>query len=314
MKQKCLIIDDMHESIIPMLEDLGVEPDYQPQITREEIIQCIGDYEMLIVRSKTEINEGLLENARRLKIIARAGAGLDKIDLNAVKAKEIKVINAPEGNRDALGEHAMGMLLSIMNNLHRSHDEVKRKEWQREKNRGCELSGRTVGLIGYGNMARAFAQRLSCFGCHVLAYDKYKTNYGDQYAGEATMDQIYQEAEILSVHVPLTDETRDMIDMHYFSRFKNNIWFLNTARGEIAGFEAINEALSSGKVIAAGLDVLENEKLHLLTAAQQEQFDKLVKSSNVLISPHVAGWSVESYRRINEVLVDKLSRQLKLTL
>jgi D-3-phosphoglycerate dehydrogenase / 2-oxoglutarate reductase len=303
---RCLIIDDMHSGIVSMLQELGVAPEYRPGINRSEILESVSAYEMLMVRSKTPIDRELVAAATNLKLVARAGAGLDNLDMEVLNARGIEVINASEGNRDAVAEHAVGLLLSLTNKIQKADKEVRSLIWDREGNRGVEVMGRTVGIVGYGFMGQAFASRLQGFGCKVLAYDKYKEGFGDHLVKEATMQEVFQEADVLSLHVPLTSETRGLVDKYYLNRFNKQIFLINTSRGEVVHLHAVTEALVEGKVLGAGLDVLENEKLHLLTPEQRISFESLVNSDRVVLTPHVAGWSVESYKKINEVLVEKI--------
>lgn len=311
-KPKCLIADKMHESIVPMLEGAGYLPIYKPGITREEILDTIGQFDGLIIRSKTEVNAEVIEKAKKLKFIGRAGAGLDQLDVALLHKNKIEILNAPEGNRDALGEHTIGMLLCLFNKINLGNSQVKSGIWDREGNRGVELMGKTVGLIGYGNMGRAFAKRLSSFTCNVYAYDKYHSDFTSEYAIAATMETIFEEVDVLSFHTPLTPETRGMFDENYVQKFKKPIYFINTARGEIAPFAAIVQGLQSGRILGAVLDVLENEKIEKLTVEQKRNFDFLAASERVIMTPHVAGWTFESYEKINKVLIDKI-KNLKLT-
>ncbi|GAB3649194.1 2-hydroxyacid dehydrogenase [Echinicola sediminis] len=303
---KVLIIDDMHSSITPLLEEAGFSVDYRPDITRPEIEEVVGDYDGLLIRSKTPMNRALLEKAEKLKFIGRAGAGLDKIDLDFMEEKGVQLFHAPEGNRDAVGEHAIGMLLALFNNLNKADKEVRKGIWDREGNRGEELEGKTVGVFGYGNMGQAFARRLSGFGVKVLAYDKYRENYGDNYAAEASFEEIQEQADVLSIHVPLTEETRDFFTPSVLAGFKKPFYLINTARGEVISLDTLNNALSEGLLKGALLDVLENEKLHTLNTAQKISFDRLVERDNVLFTPHIAGWTFQSYEKINQVLVGKI--------
>jgi len=309
---KCLIIDPMHESIFQMLQDIGWDIDYQPNITREEIrhrhIGCQG----LIVRSKTTIDRDLLGESPTLKFIGRAGAGLDNLELPYLLEKNIHVVHASEGNRDAVGEHAMGLLLSLMRNIVRADQQVRKDIWAREENRGEEIMEKTVGIIGYGNTGQAFARRLSGFGCNVLAYDKYKTGFSDSYCKEASMDEIFTEADILSLHIPLTAETRMLVDISYLKKFKKPIILMNTARGEIVSLSAVAYALENGLIRGAALDVLENEKINKLTSAQQAAFNSLRERTNVIFTPHIAGWTFESHVKINVALAKKI-KALQLT-
>ncbi|BDD03522.1 2-hydroxyacid dehydrogenase [Aureibacter tunicatorum] len=305
---KILVIDKMHDSITSLLGQKGFEVDYKPKISRSEILDTVHAYDGMVVRSKTPIDKELIDKAVNLKFIARAGAGIDQLDVQELENKGVRIVNAPEGNRDAVGEHTIGMLLCLFNNIVQGDAQVRKGIWDREGNRGVELMGKTVAIIGYGNMGRAFAQRLKCFGCDVLAFDKYKENYSDEYATEATWDEIFQKADILSLHTPLTFETKEMIDSELLNKFAKDIYIINVARGEIAPFSVLEEALKSGKLKGALLDVLENEKLAKLTDDQKENFENLVKRDNVLFSPHVAGWTHESYRKINEVLTEKIAQ------
>lgn len=304
---KCLIADQMHESIIPLLEKTGFIVHYKPEITREQLLQQIADYSGLIIRSKTAINAEFIKKAINLKFVGRAGAGIDQLDVELLNKQNITILNAPEGNRDALGEHAIGMLLCLFNKIHLANSQVKNKVWNREDNRGVELMGKTVGLIGFGNMGQAFAKRLSSFGCKVLAYDKYHSGFKSAFADAASMEDIFESVNILSIHTPLTPETRGMIDEDFIKKFKNPLYLINTARGEIIPFSTITAGIKNGKILGAALDVLENEKLKNLSTDQLEEFNYLALSEKVLMTPHIAGWTFESYIKINEVLVKKIN-------
>jgi D-3-phosphoglycerate dehydrogenase len=306
----CLIIDDMHDSITGMLSEIGIQSDYRPDIQKEEFLSIIGNYEGLIVRSKIFIGKEIIDKATRLRFIGRAGAGLDNLDVAELTKRNITLLNAPEGNRDAVGEQAIGMLLCLMNNVLRADREVRNETWDREGNRGHELMGKTVGLVGYGYMGQATAKRLKSFGCKVIAYDKYKINYSDKNATACSFEELQKETDILSLHIPLTADSKFLIDESYLNAFTKPIWFINTARGELAKISEIVKALKSGKIKGAALDVLENEKIAKLTPEQQEAFDYLKKSDNVLLTPHIAGWTFESYRKINETLVAKIKQIL----
>lgn len=308
---KCLVIDSMHESLFDMLREAGWEVAYQPDITRDEIKRIHAGYDGLIVRSKTRIDYDLLGDHPTVKFIGRAGAGIDNLDVTYLQAKGIQVLHASEGNRDAVGEYAVGALLSVLRNIPKADNEVRRMVWDREGNRGEEIMGKTVAIIGYGNMGQAFAKRLSGFGCKVLAYDKYKTDYSDAYAREVSMDVLYDETDILSFHIPLTTETRLLVDGPYLNRFKKRIILVNTARGEVISLQALAEALAHNKVRGAVLDVLENEKLHTLTPVQLQAFNSIKERSNVILTPHIAGWTFESHVKINVALVSKI-KALKL--
>ncbi len=304
MKGKILIVDELHPVFKENAAALGYEVHDQPLITRAETLAVIADYEGIAVRTKFLIDKELMEAAPNLKFIARAGAGLDNIDESFAKESGITLLNAPEGNMDAVGEHAIGMLLALMNNFRNADVEVRNGTWDREGNRGYELKGKTVGIIGYGFMGRSFAQKLSGFGVQVIAYDKYKTGFSDAYAREVSMEEIVKHSDVLSLHIPLTKETRQMVDEEYLLHFRKPIFFINTARGEVVSTKAVLSALRDNKIIGAGLDVLEVEKFPGLGA--QDWFNELKSSGKIILTPHVAGWTFESYRKISEVLADKL--------
>lgn len=304
---KILIIDEMHEGIIPLLKNLGYEPVYLPKINRSEILEQVHQYQGLIIRSKTPLDKELLSKATQLQFIGRAGAGLDQIDLEYLKDRNIKLFHAAKGNRDAVGEHALGMLLALFNHLKKADSEIRKGIWDREGNRGVELKGKTVGILGFGNMGKSFAKRLRGFGVNVLAYDKYKTGFGNKHVKEVSWEELKSKADILSVHVPLTAETRDFLTLTELQSFKNLLWLINTARGEVISFETLNSALDQGILKGAALDVLENEKFQKFSPNQKIAFEKLAARDNVLFSPHVAGWTFESYEKINQVLVKKIN-------
>ncbi|MCU0326359.1 MAG: 2-hydroxyacid dehydrogenase [Spirosomaceae bacterium] len=307
---RVLIADEMHLSLLPMLQNKGFLFDYQPLITRKEILDVINNYEGLIIRSKTKVDVEFLDAASNLKFIARAGAGLDLIDIEETQRRKIEIFAANEGNRVAVAEHVIGMLLCLLNNIRVADAQVRQGVWLREENRGYELMNKTVVIIGYGNNGMATAERLKGFGCKVLAFDKFKSDFSDEFATESSMDQIFEEADVVSLHIPLTDETHKMVNQSYFDRFKKNIYFINAARGEIVELADLANCIESGKVRGACLDVLENEKLNKLTAEQKAAFDYLSKSDRVILTPHIAGWTHESYVRINEVMLQKIRQFL----
>lgn len=307
MDKTCLIADEMHESILPLLEEIGVKVDYRPAISRDEMLGSIGNYEIVLIRSKTAVDQEMVDAAGKLELIGRAGAGLDRIDVAYVESRGIEIVNAPEGNRDALAEHAVGMLLSLLNNLVTADAEVRKWIWKREANRGLELSDKTVGIIGYGYMGQAFVQRLRAFDCRVLVYDKYKKGFGTKKVEEVSLDKLFDKTDILSLHVPLTDETRGWVNESFIQKFRKNIHLMNTARGEILPVKDLLHLLDSGKVMGAALDVLEKEKFDKLSPEQKANFEELFTRKNVVLSPHVGGWTHSSYKRINEVLVGKIA-------
>lgn len=304
MKGKILIADHLHPSFKEDAEKLGFQCDDMPQINREEVLKILPGYIGIAIRTKFQIDREIIDAGSRLRVIARAGAGMDNVDEAYAKSKGIYCINAPEGNRDAVAEHMIGMLLSLLNNLRKADMEVRNGIWDREGNRGWELKGRTVALIGYGNNGQMMAQKLSGFGVRVIAYDKYKTGFSDSFAAEVSMEEVVRHADIISFHIPLTYETRQLVNEEYLFHFRKPLILLNASRGEIVNTSAVLAALRSGKIVAAGLDVLEVEKFPVL--AEQTWFEELRTSQKVLLSPHIAGWTHESYRKISEVLAGKL--------
>lgn len=304
---KVLIIDDVDSLLIGGLEKIGYSVTYNPTITRAEIIQSIAPYQVLVVRTKTQIDKEIIEAGFHLKFIARAGSGLDNIDLDFAQRKGIQCFNAGEANADAVGEHTLGMLLSLLRNLAKADFEVRNKVWDREGNRGFELNGKTIGIIGFGNTGKAFAKKLSGFDVKVMAYDKYLTNYSNKFAREATLEQIFEESDILSLHIPLTFETKNWVSGKFLNRFKKNIYLLNMCRGEVVNMPETIDLMGSGKLLGLCLDVLENEKLTTLSNQQQKDFDYLINNKKVLLSPHIAGWTFESYVKIAQTLLSKLT-------
>lgn len=305
MTKKILIIDDLHPAFAVKAKFLGYEVDDRPLITQAETLAIIKDYVGIAVRTKFRIDKELFDAAPNLKFVARAGAGLDNIDESIANERNIQLINAPEGNRDAVGEHAIGLLLSLMNNFRKADAEIRNGIWDREGNRGYELKGKTVGIIGYGFMGQKMAQKLAGFEVNVIAYDKYKTGFGNEFAREVSMEEIVKHSDVLSLHVPLTKETKQMVNDEYFYHFKKPIFFINTARGEIVNTSAVLTNIKKGKILGAGLDVLEAEKFPIL--GEQPWYDELKASGKVILTPHVAGWTFDSYRKISEVLGDKLA-------
>lgn len=305
MSKKILIVDDLHPAFAEKAIALGFEVDDKPLITRAETLAIIENYLGIAVRTKFKIDQEFFDAAPQLKFVARAGAGLDNIDILGAKERNIQLINAPEGNRDAVGEHAIGLLLALMNNFRNSNTEIRNGVWDRERNRGYELKGKTVGIIGYGFMGRKMARKLAGFEVNVIAYDKYQTGFSNEYAREVSMEEIVKHSDVLSLHVPLTNETRQMVDDEYFYHFKKPIFLINTARGEIVNTASVLKNINSGKILGAGLDVLEVEKFPDL--GEQPWFNELKANKNVILTPHVGGWTFDSYRKISEVLAQKLA-------
>ncbi len=304
MNKDLLIVDDLHPIFIEHTQSLGYTCDYRPTIKADEALAIIGNYTGLVIRSKFQVTREFIDAATQLKFIARAGAGMDNINEEYAKQKGIALVNAPEGNMDAVGEHAVGMLLSLMNNLNRGDAQIRNGEWLREDNRGYELKGCTVGIVGYGHMGQSFARKLKGFGVDVIAYDKYKTGFSDGFAREVSMEEIVKHSEVLSLHVPLTKETKALVNDEYLFHFRKPIFLINTSRGKVVDTQAVLNGVKIGKILGAGLDVLETEKFPAL--AEQPWFDELKQSDKVLLSPHVAGWTFDSYRKISEVMALKI--------
>jgi D-3-phosphoglycerate dehydrogenase len=304
----CLVVDEMHPSLLPLLADIGVAADYQPDLTAAGIPAALAarPYEGLVVRSKLRVTAALLAHGPQLRYVARAGAGVDNIDEEALAAAGVVLVNAPEGNRDAVGEFATGQLLALLRHTVRADAEVRRAEWHREANRGEELGTKTVGLLGYGHMGRAFARRLRGFGCTVLAHDTDPSVTSDGNAELVPLAELQARAEVLSLHFPYSAANHQYVNEELLAGFAHRLYFVNTARGEIVDQAALVARLQSGAVRGAVLDVLDNEKLATLTPAQQATYDYLRTAPNVVLSPHIGGWTHQSYQRINEVLVAKI--------
>jgi len=305
---RVLIVDLIHEILIEKFEKRGFKCDYLPNISKKEIFDIIQNYEGIIIRSKIKLTSDILERAENLKFIGRVGAGLESIDLDYATKKAIVCVNSPEGNRDSVGEHAVGLLLSLLHKINQSNLEVKNGIWQREPNRGTEIWNKTVGIIGYGNMGSAFAKRLQGFDCKVISYDKYKTNYSDGNTIEVNLEQIFEQADILSLHTPFTDETKYMINNEFIQKFNKNIYIINTARGKSLNTKDLIENLKTGKVLGAGLDVLEWESVSFeeIFKCENQELDFLKNAKNVILTPHLAGLTKESYYKLSYVMAEKI--------
>jgi D-3-phosphoglycerate dehydrogenase len=307
---RILFLDTNHPILLEKLRANGFLCDEAYALSKAEVEQKLHVYHAVVIRSRFRIDQGFIDAGTNLRCIARAGAGMENIDVAYAESKGIRCVHAPEGNRDAVGEHALGMLLALMNNLTRADRQVRLGKWEREDNRGYELQGKTLGLIGYGNMGSAFAQRLKGFDVRILAYDKYKTDFGTRDVQETTMQELFAESDVLSLHVPLTEETYYMVNDAFLDSFTKPIWFINTARGKVVDTSALVRHLQSGSVRGACLDVLEYEKISFedIDATQlPEPLQYLMQSDRVILSPHIAGWTMESHRKIAEVLADKIS-------
>lgn len=303
---KVLITEPVHDLLPEGLKQLGFDVVYLPKITRAETLNIIQNFEGLVINSKVVANHELLAIAKQLKFVARCGSGKEVIDFNYCSANGILPITSPEGNRQAVAEHALGMLLSLLNNIHKASIEVTQKKWLREQNRGFELFGKTIGIIGFGNTGKAFSEVLRGFKPTILAYDKYRKNFGNEYILEADMAEIFERADVLSLHLPLSNETKYFANHNFFSQFKKPIWFVNTSRGNCVNTIDLLQNILQKRILGAALDVLENEKMETYTTAENEIFNQLLETQRVLITPHIAGWTHESKRKIAETLLQKI--------
>ena len=305
---KILHIDSNHPLLWEQLEQAGFQNEADFISTKQEVEAVIEKYQGIVIRSRFKIDKTFLDKAINLKFIARVGAGLESIDCDYAIAKGVHLIAAPEGNANAVGEHALGMLLALFNNLNKANNEVKSGQWNREANRGYELEGKTVGIIGYGNMGKSFAKKLKGFDATVLCYD-ILPNVGDSNAEQVTLAELQEKADVLSLHTPWTPETDKMVNADFINQFKKSFWLINTARGNSVVTADLVEALKSGKILGAGLDVLEYEKLSFETLFEGEKpaaFEYLLQAENVLLTPHIAGWTFESHQKLAQTIVDKI--------
>ncbi len=309
MSKKVIFIDSVHPILKKRLEKMGFQCDWMIDLKPFEIEQIIGDYEGAVIRSKFKFDAEMLEKASKLKWIARSGAGMENIDLVAAKKLNIQCFNSPEGNRDAVAEHCIGLLLSLFNHLSRGDQEVRQGLWLREKNRGIELKGKTVGLIGYGFMGQALAQRLQGFGVTILAHDKYKEGFGTELVKEVSLPELQVNSDVISIHLPYTEETHYYVDEQFIANCKKPFYLINTARGKCLDTSALVKGINAQKVLGACLDVSEFESLSFENLNKEElpqAFQDLIASDKVILSPHVAGWTVESYEKLSAFLADKI--------
>ncbi len=304
-----LIVDDIHPALKDGLEAMGYVCEDLQGITKDAFMNALPGAIGVAIRSRFRLDREVLSNAPDLRFIARAGSGMENIDVEYARAKGVFCVNAPEGNKISVGEHATGLLLAVFHRICKGHSEVSRGVWNRDANWGMEVMGKSIGIIGYGNTGSAFARCLSGFGMDVMGYDKYKSGFGNQFVREVDMDEVFATADVVSFHVPLTAETRGLFCRDYLSRFEKPIVLINTARGGVVQTSHLVEGLVSGRITGAGLDVLEYEKSTfeaLDFESLPEEFRFLASHPNVVLTPHVAGWSPESYQRLSTVLLEKI--------
>ena len=306
---KILFIDTVHPSLRFLLEKSGHTCENGSSWSKEEVLHRIQGYDGIVIRSRFRIEREFLDKATSLRFIARAGAGMENIDVTYAESKGIRCLHSPVGNRDAVGEHALAMLLALYTNLLRADKEVRLGQWRREQNRGVELAGKTVGIVGFGNTGQAFARKLSGFDCQILAYDKYKQGFGSSSVQEAAMETLFNECDILSLHIPLTGETHHLVNDEFLGRFGKNITVINTSRGQCLNTDDLVKYMVSGKVTGACLDVLEYEDVSFESSMipSGDTWHYLVQSDRVILSPHIAGWTVESNEKMARILFEKIS-------
>ena len=309
---KILHIDSNHPILISTLKNNGYKNDLDISSSKEEIIKIIKDYDGLILRSRFKIDKDFIDNASNLKFIARVGSGLENIDCNYAKSKNIEVISSPEGNSNAVGEHAMGLLLSLLNNINTSSNQVKEGLWFREKNRGFEIEGKTVAILGMGNTGKSFAKKISSFNCKVFFYD-IDEKIKSKYAKKSSLDFLYKNADIVSLHLPHTINNIDLFNKEFIQKFDKPFWLINTSRGKIVNTPDLVDALNEKKILGAGLDVIdiESSSFNNIEKELNPYFNELINLKNVIITPHIAGWTFESNVKLSQIIIDKIKSLLK---
>lgn len=313
MSRKILIAEKCHSVLVEQLATAGYECDYQPSMTNEEVQNIIQEYVGLIVRSRIKIDKDLIDKAVSLEFLGRVGSGMELINVEYAQQKDILCFNSPEGNRESVAEHVVGNIISLLKNIHISDRELRQNKWLRKDRRGKELGNQIVGIIGFGNTGSALAQKLSGFGCKILAYDKYKSEFGNKLVVESVLEDLYQKADIVSIHLPLTEETHFMVDEAFFNQFQKSIYFVNTSRGPIVKTEDLMKTMKKGKILGAAIDVFEKEPLEDLNEEEQRWWTAMKQSESLILTPHTAGLTEDSYFKLANILAKKIINHPKLS-
>jgi D-3-phosphoglycerate dehydrogenase len=310
MRPKVLITDAVHEDMLALFSDAGIEIVYTPDTDQVSVEKIIEDFEMLVINSKIQVNKNFIDKATKLKVVGRLGSGKEIINLEYAIHRDIVFHNSPEGNRDAVAEHCLGLILGLLNFIPRSFEEIKKHQWNREINRGNELSSKTVGIIGYGHTGKETAKRLSVFTSKILVYEKYEKGFSNDVVQEVEMEEIYTHADIISLHLPLTNETSQLINDDFINKMAKPFYLINTSRGKIVNESHVLVAMKNKKIVGYATDVLENEKLNTYSDIEKQKLKELI-SENTIITPHIAGWSYESKRKLAQILAKKMLLSLK---